>query len=117
METCPEEYLLWFHHVPWNFKMKSGHTFWEELCNKYYAGTDSVKRMQQDWLSIKGQIDDERFEHVRMLLAIQQKEAVWWRNACLLYFQTFSKMALPKGVEQPDHTLEYYKNLQFPFAP
>jgi alpha-glucuronidase len=117
IETCPEEYLLWFHHVPWNFKMKSGKTFWEELCNRYYAGVDSVKRMQQDWLSIKGQIDDERFEQVRMLLTIQQKEAVWWRNACLLYFQTFSKMALPKEVEQPDQTLEYYKNLKFPFAP
>jgi alpha-glucuronidase len=115
--TCPDEYLLWFHHVPWNYKMRSGRTLWTELCYKYYSGVDSVRWMQQTWNKMKGLIDDERFQHVKMLLAIHEKEAVWWRNACLLYFQTFSKMPLPDGYEKPDHTLEYYKGLRFPYAP
>jgi alpha-glucuronidase len=66
---------------------------------------------------LKGYVDDERFRHVRMLLAVQEKEAVWWRNSCLLYFQTFSKMPIPDKYEKPDHTLEYYKSLSFPYAP
>ncbi len=117
INTCPEEYLLWFHHTPWNYKMRSGKTLWEELCAKYYSGVNEVRTMQQNWNSIKGKIDEEQFEHVKMLLAVQEKEAVWWRNACLLYFQTFSKMPLPAGVEQPNQTLDYYKSLRFQFVP
>lgn len=117
MHTCPEEFILWFHHVPWNYRMRSGRNLWEELCYKYYAGVDSVRLMQHEWNSLENYIDKQRFYEVKMLLAIQEKEAVWWRNACLLYFQTFSKMALPKGFEKPDHSLEYYKDLRFPFAP
>lgn len=117
INTCDEKYLLWFHHVSWNYKMKSGNSLWGELCNKYYAGVDSVKWMQTAWAGTKGLIDDGRFEQVNMLLNIQYGEAVWWRNACVLYFQTFSKMPIPKGYEQPDHTLDYYEKLQFPYAP
>jgi alpha-glucuronidase len=117
INTCPEEYLLWFHHVRWDHQMKSGRTLWEELCAHYYAGVDSVRSMQKSWASMKPFVDQQRFEQVRMLLDIQEKEAVWWRNACLLYFQTFSGMPIPAGYEQPDHTLDYYKNLRFPFAP
>jgi alpha-glucuronidase len=115
--TCPDEYLLWFHHTAWKYKMRSGKTLWEELCAKYYSGVNDVRAMQQTWNKLKGTIDDERFEHVKMLLAMQEKEAVWWRNACLLYFGTFSKMPIPAGYEQPDHTLEYYKGLRFQFVP
>ena len=97
--------------------MRSTKTLWEELCAKYYSGVNDVRAMQQNWSSIKGKIDNEQFEHVKMLLSVQEKEAVWWRNACLLYFQTFSKMPLPKGVEQPDHNLDYYKSLRFQFVP
>lgn len=117
VNTTPEEYLLWFHHVPWTFKMKSGRNLWEELCYKYYAGVDSIKAIQQQWNSVKGMVDEERFRQVQMLLDIQVKEAIWWRNACLLYFQTFSKMPIPAQYEKPDQTLEYYKSLRFPFAP
>jgi len=117
INTCDEKYLLWFHHVSWNYKMKSGNSLWGELCNKYYAGVDSVQWMQTRWAGTKGLIDDDRFEQVNMLLNIQYGEAVWWRNACVLYFQTFSKMPIPKGFEQPDHTLDYYEKLQFPYAP
>ncbi|MDP4261462.1 MAG: alpha-glucuronidase family glycosyl hydrolase [Bacteroidota bacterium] len=117
LKTCPDEYLLWFHHVPWNYTMRSGRTLWGELCYQYYSGVDSAKWMQQTWNKMEGWTDEERFRQVKMLLTIQEKEAVWWRNACLLYFQTFSKMPLPDGYEKPGHTLEYYKGLRFPFAP
>jgi len=115
--TCNEKYLLWFHHVAWNFKMQSGRSLWDELCYKYYTGADSVAWMQQAWNNMKGFIDDERFEQVSMLFDIQHNEAIWWRNACVLYFQTFSKMSLPKGYAQPEHDLKYYESLQFPYAP
>ena len=115
--TCPDDYLLWFHHVAWTYKMKSGRTLWNELCYRYYSGVDSVRSMQHHWEKMKGLIDDERFEQTKMFLTIQEKDAVWWRNACLLYFQTFSRMPLPAGFEKPDHTLEYYRSLRFPFAP
>lgn len=115
--TCEEKYLLWFHHVSWQHRMKSGKSLWNELCSKYQQGVDTVKWMQQQWNRNEGLIDEERFRQVQMFLNIQRKEAEWWRNACLLYFQTFSKMAIPANVEKADHTLEYYQNLKFPFAP
>jgi alpha-glucuronidase len=114
--TCDEKYLLWFHHVSWTHKMKSGRTLWEELCYHYYKGVGDIRLIQQQWNSLEKYIDKERFLQVKQLLAIQVKEAVWWRNACLLYFQTFSKMPIP-GDEQPDQSLDYYKSLQFPYAP
>jgi alpha-glucuronidase len=124
VSTCDEKYLLWFHHVPWSYKMSAGNssqkpgtTLWEELCYKYYSGVDSVRWMQKTWDALKSYVDKERFEQVRMLLGVQEKEAVWWRNACLLYFQTFSKMPIPANYEKPEHDLEYYKALRFPFAP
>jgi alpha-glucuronidase len=117
VNSCDEKYLLWFHHVAWNYKMKSGRTVWEELCYKYNLGVDSVRWMQKTWDRVKNYLDEERFKQVKMLLAVQEKEAVWWRNACLLYFQTFSKMPIPSNYEKPDHDLEYYKALRFPYAP
>lgn len=117
LKTCPNEYLLWFHHVAWDYKMKSGKTLWEELCHRYYSGVESVRATKKTWDSMRPYMDSQRFEQVQMLLTVQEKEAVWWRNACVLYFQTFSKMPIPASLEQPDKTLEYYKNLKFPYAP
>jgi alpha-glucuronidase len=97
--------------------MKSGQTLWEELCDKYYGGVDTIQLIQQQWNTLEKYVDKERFQQVKMLLAIQLKEAIWWRNACLLYFQTFSKMAIPVKYEQPDKSLDYYKSLHFPYAP
>jgi len=114
---CDEKFLLWFHHVSWSHKMKSGKTLWEELCAKYYQGVDDIKSSHQKWIALEKYVDKERFDHVNMLLNIQVKDAIWWRNACLLYFQTFSKMPIPAKFEQPDKTLEYYKSLKFPYAP
>lgn len=117
LKTCPEGYLLWFHHLPWDYKMASGRTLWTELCYRYYKGVESVRTTQKAWQNMKPYVDNTRFEQVKMLLNIQEKEAVWWRNACILYFQTFSKMPIPEGFERPDKTLEYYKSLKFPYAP
>ncbi len=117
MYKCPDDYLLWFHHVPWNHKMQSGRTLWNELCHKYYTGVDSVKSFIRQWNSVEKSIDKERFGQVKQLLNIQLKDAIWWRNACLLYFQTFSKMPIPAYYEQPDKTLEYYKSIRILYAP
>lgn len=117
LEKCPDEYLLWFHHLPWDYKMKSGKTLWEEICYHYYKGVEGVKVTIKIWDSLKNKIDNEQFEHVKMLLNIQLKEAIWWRNACVLYFQTFSKKPIPEELEKPDKDLEYYMHLNFPYAP
>jgi alpha-glucuronidase len=117
MTTCEEKNLLWFHHVPWTFKMRSGRSLWDELCHHYYSGAAKVKEMQQSWANLKPYVDQQRFDQVRSLLNVQYDEAVWWRNACLLYFQTFSKKPIPGQYEKPDKTLDYYKSLRFPFAP
>ncbi|MCX7798105.1 MAG: alpha-glucuronidase [Melioribacter sp.] len=117
LEKCPDKYLLWFHHLPWDYKMKSGKTLWEEICYHYYKGVDGVRETIKIWDSLKNKIDSEQFEHVKMLLNIQLKEAIWWRNACVLYFQTFSKRPIPNELEKPDKSLDYYMNLSFPYAP
>jgi alpha-glucuronidase len=90
IETCPEKYLLWFHHVPWDYKTKSGRILWDELCHRYYLGVDYVKQMQADWESIETSIDPEIFLHVRDKLKTQQKDAGIWKDTCLGYFQKFS---------------------------
>ena len=103
VEDCPEQYLLWFHHVRWDHKMKSAKPFGRNFA-RYYMGADDVRKMQIAWNSLKGKIDDDRFKQVRTLLAVQYKEAIWWRNACVLYFQTFSRKEIPDGLEKPDKT-------------
>lgn len=115
--TCDEKYLLWFHHVSWSHKMKDGKILWNELCSKYQQGVDTVRWMQQQWNTLRNSIDEERYNQVKMFLTIQEKDAEWWKNACILYFQTFSKMPVPSNVEKPDHTLDYYKSLKFPYSP
>jgi alpha-glucuronidase len=115
--TCPEKYLLWFHHLPWTYVTKSGRNLWEELCYRYYNGTADVKKLQQQWNSLEGKIDEEQFRHVQSLLAIQYEEACWWRNACLLYFGKIGGNSIPAQYEQPDKDLSYYESLEFPFAP
>ena len=116
-ETCPEEYLLWFHHLPWDYKLRNGLILWDTIALKYQEGVDQVEEMIGIWEQAKKYITDDQYKEVRMLMEIQLKEAKWWRNACLLYFQTFSGRELPPGVELPAENLEYYKSLKFPYAP
>ncbi|MFL9843593.1 alpha-glucuronidase family glycosyl hydrolase [Flavobacterium rhizosphaerae] len=109
LETCPENLLLWFHHVPWTYEMKSGNTLWDEMCYHYYDGVKEVRNMQKTWEGMQPYIDSERFEKVKTLMEEQEWEAVFWRNGCVLYFQTFSGMPIPKGLEKPNKPLSYYE--------
>ena len=113
----PEKFLLWFHHLPWDFKLKNGMTLWDGIANHYDSGVKKAREMKQTWQSLEGEIDPERFHHVEQLLAIQVEEAEWWRNACLLYFQSINHLPFPDNIEKPEGDLEYYKSLRFPNAP
>lgn len=117
INECPEPLLLWFHHVPWNYKMKSGLTLWQELCQHYYQGVDEVREMIKTWDSLAGMIDEQRFKHVQTYLKIQEKEACLWRDACVLYFQSFSGMPVPEGYEKPQKTLDEVKKIRHFFVP
>lgn len=117
VSTCPEKDLLWFHHLSWDYKLKNGQTLWNGIALKYQEGVNEVAKMQATWDKTKLYVDKQRFDEVQMLLNIQHKEAKWWRDACLLYFQQFSGKELPNGVEKPTQTLDYFQSLKFPFAP
>ncbi|WP_345952616.1 alpha-glucuronidase family glycosyl hydrolase [Mucilaginibacter sp. PAMB04168] len=117
IQTTPEKYMLWFHHVSWNYPMPSGRTLWQDLVHHYYRGVDSVRSMQKTWSLMQGKIDNSRFNEVKQLLAIQEQEAVFWRDACVLYFQSFSKQPIPAGYEKPEHDLAYYRNKKYFFLP
>jgi Alpha-glucuronidase len=117
VETCPENLLLWFHHVPWDYKMASGRTLWNELCLRYEEGVDSVKWLSDQWNICGSKIDPERFEAVKALLVKQERDAKIWRDACILYFQTFSKRPVPEGVEKAEHDLDYYKAYRYTDIP
>ena len=109
LQQCPEKFLLWFHHVSWDHKLKSGRTLWDELALHYQSGVDWVRATRSTWAALAGQIDPERHAAIAKKLAIQERDAIWWRDACLLYFQTFAKRSLPRGVEPPAKTLAEYK--------
>jgi alpha-glucuronidase len=115
--STPPEYLLWFHHLPWDHAMPSGRTLWAELLAHYDSGVAAVAEMQERWQRLKPQVDARRHQEVAQRLAVQRQEAQWWRDASVAYFQSVSKLPLPAGVQAPPHTLEYYKALRFPFAP
>ncbi|GAC1655310.1 MAG: alpha-glucuronidase family glycosyl hydrolase [Gemmatimonadaceae bacterium] len=115
--TVPDSLLLWFHHVGWRERLSSGRNLWEELVDRYNAGVDTVRAMQRLWDSVKPAVDDDRFRSVQSDLAIQEREARWWRDAVLQYFQTFSRMPIPGRYEQPAHTLEYYMTVDCPRDP
>lgn len=114
LETCPENLLLWFHHVPWNHVMKSGNTLWDELCFSYQKGVDRVSDYITIWQNAKPYVDGEIYDSVSERLNIQEKDARWWRDACLAYFGSFSGMPLPEGVGKPEKSLEDYKKIKLP---
>jgi alpha-glucuronidase len=116
-KRCPEELLLWFHHLSWSEPMRSGRSLWEELCHRYQRGVDGVRALQTTWTEIAPCIDAARASHVAGLLQIQKREARWWRDACVLYFQTFSQRDLPPGYEPPERTLEEYRAIRHYYVP
>ena len=108
LDTCPEKFLLWFHHVPWDWRVRSGRTLWDELALDYQRGVDWVRGARKSWDDLGGVIDAERHAAVAKKLSVQERDAAWWRDSCLLYFQTFSQRPLPPGVEQTRRTLREY---------
>ena len=108
-ETCPLPYLLWFHHVPWTKKISTGRTLWDELCTRFYTGADSVRWMQQQWAHVEPAIDPEIFADVSGRLETQHKEAIWWRDAWVLYLQQYAKQPIPSPFKKPERTLEDVK--------
>ena len=116
INTCPENLLTWFHHVPWDHKMKSGRTFWDELCHKYNDGVHEARRFLAIWDAMQPYIDAQRFEEVQRKLRIQARDSEWWRDACLLYFQTFSKRPIPQDVEHPVHNLDEMMRFRIPIS-
>jgi alpha-glucuronidase len=117
VDTCPESLLLWFHHVPWSRRLSSGRSLWDELCHRYQSGVERVRAMRASWDSLEGLIDADRQGHVAALLRVQEKEATWWRDACLLYFQTFSKRPFPAGCDAAARTLEEYMSIRHHHVP
>jgi alpha-glucuronidase len=112
-----DDYLLWFHHVPWDYQMGSGKSLWDELVARYSRGVATVGRMRATWDSLAPLVDPERHFETASFLAIQEREAIWWRDASIAYFQSISHRPLPPGFAPPEHDLAYYESLKFPYAP
>jgi len=115
--TTPPQLLLWFHHLPWTHRMSSGRTLWEELVVRYDHGLAQAQALRAEWENLRQLMDARRGADVAQRLARQEAEARWWRDACLAYFARVSGQALPPGTRAPDHPLEYYQALHFPYAP
>lgn len=105
-KTCPDIYLLWFHHLPWNYKMKSGQTLWYEICAHYDKGVKQVRQFQKIWDRVEDYVDSTRFKDVQRKLRSQSVNAVLWKDACLLYFQQFSHLPIPYDIERPVNNLD-----------
>jgi len=113
----PEKYLLWFHHLPWTYQMKSGDTLWDALVLHYAKGVENVTEMAATWARMKPYVDRDRFEQTAAFLRRQEADAATWRDASIAYFQSLSGLPLPAGVQPPPHPLDYYKAISLPFAP
>ena len=117
VQSIENRYLLWFHHVNWDYRLASGHTVWEELVAEYDAGVRQVDLMAETWAKLSGTIDPQRHRAVTENLAIQQREARWWRNASIAYWQSINNLPMPEGRAAPPETIEAYRNRNFPEAP
>jgi len=115
--TTPERALLWFHHVRWDRRMRSGRTLWAEMIAHYDRGIAAVDAMQRQWHGLRSLVDAERFEKTTTLLAVQAREARWWRDASLAYWMSINGLALPPRVRPPEHDLDWYRAQDFPDAP
>ncbi len=111
INTCPEIYLLWFHHVGWDHKMKSGKTLWDELCFKYNDGVMQVRQFQKTWDALERYVDKDVFADVQSRLKRQQRDAQIYKDGCLLYFQQFSKMPIPFELERPIYDLQFIQSI------
>jgi alpha-glucuronidase len=117
LATCPDDLLLWFHHVPWDYRMRSGRPMWDELCLRYQRGFEEVQAMARQWDGLQALVDPERFARVAALFRQQAEETAVWRDGCLQYFQQFSRRPLPPGVPAPAHDLAYYEAIDLRHMP
>jgi alpha-glucuronidase len=115
LASCPEEYLLWFHRVAWDYRLKNGRTLWDELCYKYDSGLQAVREYQKVWDRAEQYVDAERFAAVQSKLKLQTVNAQLWKDACLLYFQTFAREPIPYDIERPVHDLKTLMSPPVPF--
>ena len=111
-QQCDLNYLLWFHHLPWDYPLSTGRMLWEELMHRYYQGVEEVEQMRLAWAQLEEEIEEETFNNVATRLQIQKREALWWRDSGYLYFKTFSNMPLPEGLTPPTRSLEEVKALE-----
>lgn len=116
IEQCPDEFILWFHHLPWDYKMKSGNTLWEELCFHYQRGVDKVDNFRNLWNAAAPYLDPTVYADVKERLLTQKKDAEWWRDACLSYFGELAGLSLPAGIPIPKHSLNHYKSIHLPIT-
>jgi len=117
LRSVRDDHLLWFHRLRWDHRMLSGRTLWHELVHRYSRGVAMVAAMQRTWSGLAPYVDAERHREVAAFLRIQQREAQWWRDASIAYFQSISRRAVPAGYAPPEHVLDHYKQLSFPYAP
>ncbi len=115
LKRCPENLLLWFHHVPWTYRLASGHTLWDSLVLHYVRGVTAVKRMRRTWRGLSRFVDPRRFQLTAAFLTIQVHEAEWWRDASIAYFQSISHLPLPPGVAPPPDSLKAYEAFCIPY--
>jgi alpha-glucuronidase len=109
--------LLWFHHLPWDHRMADGATLWDTLVRRYDRGVAAVGTMRGRWAALEGSMDAERYREVATYLAIQEREARWWRDASIAYWTSLNGLKLPDGAATPAETLDHYRALNFPYAP
>jgi alpha-glucuronidase len=114
--TTDEKLLLWFHHVGWTYKTKSGRTLWQELCYHYQRGVDEVRDFQKTWDRLEKYVDAQRFEHVQRKLRLQIRDALWWKDACTQYFKTFPKASIPYELERPFYNLDDLQKIKLDFT-
>ena len=117
VQETPEKFLLWFHHVPWDYKMASGRTLWAELVTHYDRGVHTVQDMRRSWAGLSAFVDPERYAEVAAFLQEQERDARWWRDASIAYFQSLSKRPLPQGSAAPEHSLPYYQHICIAYVP
>jgi alpha-glucuronidase len=112
--TTPEAELLWFHHLPWTYRLASGATLWEAMVAHYDRGVATVGELRRDWDGVRPLVDDERWTKTAAMLAVQEREAIWWRDASLAYWMSLNGLSLPAGARAPAHDLAWYKAQSFP---
>jgi alpha-glucuronidase len=116
-KTTPENMVLWFHRLPWTYRLRSGETLWQGMVGDYDRGVRYVGDMRSTWSALRSRIDAERFDKTASFLTIQQREATWWRDASLAYWMSVNGLPLPPGTKPPAHDLAWYKMQHFAYAP